>query len=98
MSLFPAVAGQLLEPGRRNPDGSYVHRYRLLRVRSVLPQPRVFLFGPRWRHCLMPYRTTTGRVAHHPCMYDFEPDVRELVCEPIAFDRVAMWADPRERL
>jgi hypothetical protein len=98
MTLIPAVAGNFFEPGRKHPDGSYVHRYRRLRVRTDLPLPRVFLFGPRWRRLLMPYRTANGRTAYHPCIYDFFPDVRELVCEPVQFDRVAMWADPRERL
>lgn len=98
MTIVPAVAGQLFEPGKKNADGSYVHLYRRLRVRTELPLPRAVLCGPRWRRFLMTYRTTTGRLAYHPCIYDFAPDVRELVCEPVQFDRVAMWADPRERL
>lgn len=94
----PATGGNLLWPGRRNPDNSYASVYRKLDVRAKLPMPRVVLQGPKWRACLMTYRTANGRTAHHPRCYDFEPDVRELVCEPIQFDRVAMWADPRERL
>jgi hypothetical protein len=54
-----------------------------------LPMPRVFLHGPRWRRFLVPGEKN---------YYDFAADVRELVCEPVQFDRVAMWADPRERL
>ena len=69
-----------------------------LSIRSPLPMPHVWVHGPRWRQCLMTYRTNAGRTAYHPCIYDFFPDVRELVCEPVQFDRVAMWADPRERL
>jgi hypothetical protein len=94
----PATGGNLLWPGRRNVDGSYASIYRKLIVRSPLPMPRVVLQGPKWRQQLMPYRTTNGRMAYHPSCYDFFPDVRELVCEPVQFDRVAMWADPRERL
>jgi hypothetical protein len=94
----PATGGNLLWPGRRNADGSYANVYRKLLVRSPLPMPRVVLQGPKWRQQLMPYRTTNGRLAYHPSCYDFFPDVRELVCEPLQFDRVAMWADPRERL
>ena len=31
--------------------------------------------------------------------FDFEPDVRELVCDRVqGYDRVAMWSDPREQL
>jgi hypothetical protein len=56
-----------------------------------LPMPRVWLHGPRWRRFLV--STAKGCVD-----FDFFPDVRELVCEPVQFDRVAMWADPRERL
>jgi hypothetical protein len=94
----PATGGNLLWPGRRTPDGSYANIYRKLTVRVPLPMPRVVLQGPKWRQCLMAYRTNTGRMAYHPCIYDLFPDVRELVCEPLQFDRVAMWADPRERL
>jgi hypothetical protein len=93
-----AVAGNIFEPGRRHPDGSYVHVYRKLGVRTPLPMPRAVLVGPRWRRLLMTYRTANGRMAHHPCIYDFTDDVRELVTEPIRFDLAAMWADPRERL
>jgi hypothetical protein len=94
----PAVGGKLFEPGRRDPvTGSYVHVYRLLGIRTLLPMPRVFIQGPRWRRCLMTYRTNTGRIAHHPRVYDFADDVRELVCEPIRGDVYAMWSDPKER-
>ena len=30
--------------------------------------------------------------------FDFEPDVRELVCVPIRYDQLAMWSDPLEQL
>lgn len=56
-------------------------------TRDGLPMPFVYARGRRWRSFL----TEDG-------CYDFAADVRELVCEPLAFDRVAMWADPRERL
>ena len=94
----PAVGGVMLWPGRRNSDGSYVAVYRKLDVRTPLPMPRVVLQGPKWRHCLMTYRTITGKVAHHPRVYDFFDDVRELVCEQVRFDVYAEWADPREWL
>lgn len=94
----PATGGNLLWPGRRTPEGAYASIYRKLDVRATLPMPRVVLQGPKWRACLMTYQTANGRTAHHPRCYDFFPDVRELVCEPLQFDRVAMWADPRERL
>jgi hypothetical protein len=56
-----------------------------------LPMPRVWLQGPRWRRFLV--STARGCIE-----YDFTADVLELVCEPLQVDRVAMWADPRERL
>lgn len=91
---LPAVAGNLFEPGRRKPDGSYVHVYRQQQVRAPLPMPRVFLFGPRWRRFLMTYQTHTGRVAHHPRVYDFEPDVREFVVRTeIRPGVIAEWSD-----
>jgi hypothetical protein len=37
---YPAVGGNLLEAGRRNADGTYVHVYRKLMVRTQLPLPR----------------------------------------------------------
>jgi hypothetical protein len=55
--------------------------------RDRLALPRVWARGRRWRSFL----TDEG-------YYDFAADVRELICEPVQFDRVAMWADPRERL
>lgn len=91
----PAVGGTLFEPGRRNADGSYYHVYRRLPVRTPLVMPRVFLQGPKWRQFNVTF-VRKGRVQHHPCLYDFADDVRELVCEPIRFDVYAMWNDPRE--
>jgi hypothetical protein len=69
------------------------------------PMASVWCKGPRWKRAF----GVTSEVLHAPLpsrplmkirylCYDFEPDVRELVCEPVQFDRVAMWADPRERL
>ena len=49
----PATGGNILWPGRRHPDGSYVHVYRKLDVRTPLPMPRVVLQGPRWRGFLI---------------------------------------------
>jgi hypothetical protein len=93
-----AVAGNIFEPGRRHPDGSYVHVYRKLGVRTPLPMTRAVLVGPRWRRLLMTYRTNTGRMAHHPRIYDFTDDVRELVSSAFASTSAAMWTDPRELL
>lgn len=71
-------------------------RRHRLHVLGDLPMPRVYLRGPRcWRFCR---DSQPDPNAWRPHVYDFEPDVRELVCEPVQFDRVAMWADPRERL
>jgi hypothetical protein len=74
-------------------------------ITSPLPTLRVWFNGPRWRRAF----GVTSEVLHVPepsrplmkrkyLFYDFEPDVRELVTEPIRFDLAAMWADPRERL
>lgn len=93
----PAVGGTLFEPSIRYVDGSYYHVYRRLPIRTPLLMPRVFLQGPRWRQFNVTF-VRKNRVQHHPCLYDFADDVRELVCEPLQYDRVALWSDPYERL
>jgi hypothetical protein len=85
------------DPVRRVQALKAARRHVRLFIRTPLPMPHVFLHGPRWRRFLVEYERR-GRVRHHPRLYDFAADVRELVCEPLQFDRVAMWADPRERL
>lgn len=74
----------------------------------ALPNVRIFLAGPQRRRAFGIRRRPIAEVAplaalcHRPgkklWWFDLEADVRELVCEPLQFDRVAMWTDPRERL
>ena len=92
----PATGGNILGPGRRNPDGSYVHVYRKLHVPTPLPMPRVVLQGRRW------WQFCRDSQADPECwqtnVYDFFADVRELVCEQLRVDVYAEWADPRDWL
>lgn len=82
---------------------------RIYAAWPCLPLSGFWFDGPRWKRAfgvrlvpitaLVPSEEVSwpwgGR---RVWVYDVEPDVRELVCEPLQFDRVAMWADPRERL
>jgi hypothetical protein len=69
-------------------------------LRDILPMPRVFLHGPRWRRLfdvrelLIDDEFGVRRV----WVYDLEADVRERVCEEVRPDVFAEWSDPRERL
>lgn len=81
-----------------------------VRVLTHLPMAGVWMRGPKWKRAFNLTHRPLADVdpdaardlrplqAKTYWWYDFEPDVRELVCEPVQFDRVAMWADPRERL
>jgi hypothetical protein len=55
---------------------------------------RVVILGPD-RYEFLVHRAFAPSEWPH---YDFEDDVRELICEPVHFNTVAMWSDPRERL
>jgi hypothetical protein len=69
--------------------------------------PRVWMWGPKWRRGFDVRNPLIAEVhpesaKYHPprrrlLVYNLEPDVRELVCEPIRFDVYAEWSDPRER-
>ncbi len=75
---------------------------RRVRVIDPLPMARVWLRGPRWSRGLtkeiLPAIEGRPLASRRRLVYDFADDVRELVCERIQFNRVAMWADPREWL
>jgi hypothetical protein len=82
---------------------------RMLRLRVVAPLPmaRVWMRGPKWKrafdvqHRLLadvaPLSAPYHRQGKKIWVYDFVDDVRELVCEPLQYDRLAMWSDPWER-
>ncbi len=74
----------------------------------ALPQVRIFLAGPQRRRAFGIRRRPIAEVAPlaatlHPAgkklwWFDLEDDVRELILEPVQFNRTAMWSDPREQL
>ncbi len=61
---------------------------------NQLPLVNVVLVGPDRRDFCVHRAEAPSDWLH----FDFEPDVRELVCESMQYDRVAMWSDPLERL
>lgn len=63
-------------------------------VWNQLPMAQVVLLGDDRRDFCVPRYEAPSDWLH----FDFEPDVRELVCQAIQYDRVAMWSDPREQL
>lgn len=94
--VYAAAARRLAiqAAARHAPSKERLRRRRAIRragwlegraFRDRLPLPRVWARGRRWRSFL----TADG-------FYEFEPDVRELVLQPIRFDVAAMWTDPRE--
>lgn len=61
---------------------------------NQLPLVHVVLLGPDRRDFCVPRAEAPSDWLH----FDFEPDVRELMCQAIQYDRVAMWSDPFEQL
>lgn len=55
---------------------------------------RVVIVGPDRREFCVHRAFAPSDLPH----YDFEDDVRDLILEPVQFNRAAMWSDPSERL
>jgi hypothetical protein len=92
---------------------TWVHKKRRASTRRLwsfdhLPMPRCYMRGPKWRRAfdvreipiadLDPQAAKLHRPGRKLLVFTLEPDVRELVCEPIRGDVYAMWSDPRELL
>jgi hypothetical protein len=61
---------------------------------NQLPLAQVVLVGPDRRDFCVHRAEAPSDWLH----FDFEPDVRELICQAIQYDKVAMWSDPLEQL